>query len=526
MKRFANDPVLDRGRRSFVTRSLALLGAATVVPAFVRHSLANTFTSDPFTLGVASGCPRPDGIVLWTRLAPDPLQADAMDPVPMRVDWRIAEDEAFARTVAQGSETAVPDQAHSVHVEVNGLKAGRDYWYQFAAGGAKSPIGRTRTAPSPADRIARHRLAFASCQQYEQGYYAAYRDMAKQELDVVVHLGDYIYESSWGQRLVRQHTGAIPTTLVEFRDRYALYKSDPDLRAAHAAFPWLVMWDDHEVANDYTNDVSPRTRDATQFLAIRAAAYQAWYEHMPVRASMRPKGPNATIYGRFAFGDLAEICLLDTRQYRSHHACLPGPSAATLVDCPERHLPARSLLGTTQEVWFAEQMRASAAQWSVVAQPTLVAEVDRKAGSEHGYWMDGWDGYTASRKRLLDALATQPNRNALVVGGDMHAFWATDLRRDPAARTDRIVATEFVGGAITSQGPRPESIANALAKNPHLRYGRSDKRGYGVMTLERKGCSVEFRAVDDEKDPSSAARTLARFAVENGRPGVQPQSLG
>ena len=245
-----HDTPLDCSRRRFVTRSLVLLGAASVAPVFLRHSLANTFSTDPFTLGVASGCPRPDGVVLWTRLAPDPLQADAMDPVPVRVDWRIAEDEAFARTVALGTETAVPDAAHSVRVEARGLKPGREYWYQFAAGGAKSPVGRTRTAPSPSDRIARHRLAFASCQQYEQGYYTAYRDMAKQDLDVVVHLGDYIYESSWGQRHVRKHSGAIPTTLVEFRDRYALYKSDPDLRAAHAAFPWLVVWDDHEVAND------------------------------------------------------------------------------------------------------------------------------------------------------------------------------------------------------------------------------------------------------------------------------------
>jgi alkaline phosphatase D len=312
--------------------------------------------------------------------------------------------------------------------------------------------------------------------------------------------------------------------LAEFRDRYALYKSDPDLRAAHAAFPWLVVWDDHEVANDYQNDRSPRTADAAQFLALRAAAYQAWYEHMPVPASMRPKGANATIYGRFAFGDLADIVLLDTRQYRSHHACLAGPSASTLVDCPERHLASRSLLGTAQETWLAGQIRASATHWSVVTQTTLVAEADRKPGAEHAYWMDGWDGYTASRSRLLDALAAKRNGNALVLGGDVHAFWAADLARTSAGSRSTVVATEFVGGSITSQGPAPATVAKLMAKNPHLRYGRGDKRGYGVLTLERKVCSVEFRAVDDEKSATSDVRTLARFAVESGRPGVQLQS--
>jgi alkaline phosphatase D len=518
--------LIDPARRRFVARSLAALGAAALAPAWLRYPRANTFGTDPFTLGVASGCPRADAVVLWTRIAPDPLDADAMDPVPIRVDWRVAEDQAFARVVAKGVETALPDAAHSVHVEVDGLRPGRDYWYQFAAGGATSPVGRTRTAPAATERLARHRLAFASCQQYEQGWYAAYRDMAQQDLDVVVHLGDYIYESSWGRNHVRHHTGAMPTTLAEFRDRYALYKSDPDLRAAHAAFPWLITWDDHEVANDYQNDRSPRTADPVQFLAMRAAAYQAWYEHMPVPASMRPRGPNATVYGGYTFGDLVDISVLDSRQYRAHHACLPGASAAALVDCPDRHSPSRSMLGSAQESWLEQQVRGSNAHWSVVAQQTLVAEVDRKPGAEHGYWMDGWDGYTASRKRLLETLALQRNRNALVIGGDMHAFWAADLRRNFAEPRSAIVATEFVGGAITSQGPAETAIARQVAKNPHLRYGRSDKRGYGLLTLERKGCSVEFRAVDDEKVRMSPVRTLARFAVESGAAGVQIERNG
>ncbi|MEO8134745.1 MAG: alkaline phosphatase D family protein [Betaproteobacteria bacterium] len=512
------DAPFDRGRRRVLLASVA---AAALAAPTIRLRAAQGFASYPFGLGVASGCPRPDGFVLWTRLAPDPLQGGGMPPAPVEVDWQVAEDESFMRIAGKGIATATSELAHSVHVDVQGLRPERDYWYRFHSGAATSPVGRTRTAPAAGVSPANFRFAFASCQQYEQGYYAAYRDMASQKLDLVVHLGDYIYESSWGVNHVRHHTGAIPTTLPEYRERYALYKSDRDLQAAHAAFPWLVIWDDHEVANDYTNDRSPRTQDPAQFLAMRAAAYQAWYEHMPVPSSARPRGPNATIYGRYRFGDLLDVMLLDGRQYRSHHACLPGKSASPLADCPDRSAPLRSMLGQQQETWFAQQMRSAPAHWSVVAQTTLMAEADRKAGNEHGYWMDGWDGYTASRKRLLDALATQPNNNALVVSGDVHAFWAADLRQDFSAARSPVIATEFVGGAITSQGPSAANLGNALAKNPHLRYGRGDKRGYALMTLERKRCGVEFRAVDDEKDPASAVRTLARFGVDSGAPGVQ-----
>jgi len=514
------DSTFDPRRRLVLGAAAALAGCA-LSPSLNRATLATPFKSDPFTLGVASGYPLPEGVVLWTRLAPESADdVTRLEAANARVEWRIAEDEAMTRVVARGHEMATPDDAHSVHVEVKGLRPGRDYWYRFESGGAASPVGRTRTAPAGDAANARLRLGFCSCAQYEQGYYTAYRDMTTQDLDAVVHLGDYIYESSWGQRHVRKHTGAVPTTLPEFRDRYALYKSDADLKAAHAALPWLVTWDDHEVANDYANDISPVTRDPAHFLAMRAAAYRAWYEHMPVPPAMRPRGPDARIYGRWNFGSLCELVLLDNRQYRSHHACLPGPSTSTMVDCPERLAPERSMLGMTQERFLAERMQRAPAQWSVVAQATLVAEVDRKPGAEHGYWMDGWDGYAASRARMIDALATHPSRNAIVVGGDVHAFYAADLRRDFSDRNAPPVATEFVGGAITSQGASPTTIANLLAKNPQLRFGRADKRGYGIVTLERAGSNIEFRIVDDEKVAGSPVRTMARFTVENGRPGV------
>ncbi|UVH59019.1 alkaline phosphatase D family protein [Variovorax paradoxus] len=501
------------------------LAAASLGHPFLRLNAQPASRELLFTLGVASGTPRPDGFVLWTRLAPEPLQGGGMGDAPVEVRWEVADDDSFRRVVAKGAATATAELAHSVHVEVQGLSPGRPYWYRFTAGGARSPVGRTRTAPADTDEASQPlRFAFASCQHYEQGYYAAYRDMAAQPLDFVVHLGDYIYESSRTSHQVRRHEGGIPTQLPQFRDRYALYKTDPQLQAAHAAFPWLVTWDDHEVANDYTNDVSPRTIDPAQFLAIRAAAYQAWYEHMPVPTSMRPRGADATIYGRHRFGRMLDVLLTDGRQYRSHHACLAGRSASPLADCPDRLAPERSFFGAAQEAWLARELAAPPARWTVLAQPTLLAEADRKRGPEHGYWMDGWDGYVAARARLLDGLAAHKSRggNALVVSGDVHAFWAADLRRE--AQQGPVVATEFVGGAITSEGPGAASVANMLAKNPHLRYGRADKRGYALMTLDARGCAVEFRAVDDEKAADSPVGPMACFSVERGAPGVHAES--
>ena len=499
------------------------LAAASLGHPFLRLH-AQGSSRELFTLGVASGAPQPDGFVLWTRLAPDPLQGGGMGDAPVEVRWEVADDERFGRVVARGSATATEALAHSVHVEVSGLAPGRPYWYRFTAAGARSPVGRTRTAPADADESTRPvRFAFASCQHYEQGFYAAYRDMAEQPLDFVVHLGDYIYESSRGAERVRQHQGGIPTQLAGFRDRYALYKTDPQLQAAHAAFPWLVTWDDHEVANDYTNDMSPRTPDPAQFLAIRAAAYQAWYEHMPVPERMRPRGADAVIYGRHRFGRMVDLLLTDGRQYRSHHVCLSGRSASPLADCADRFAPGRSLFGAAQEAWLARELAAPPARWTVLAQPTLLAEADRKRGPEHGYWMDGWDGYAAARTRLLDGLALNKANggSALVASGDVHAFWAADLRQDPQGAA---VATEFVGGAITSEGPSAASVANMLAKNPHLRYGRADKRGYALVTLDAGAAAVEFRAVDDETQAGSAVRTMARFGVERGAPGVHVES--
>jgi len=487
-------------RRSF------LLGAGGLaLPAAAQDT--------PFPLGVASGCPRPTSVVLWTRVA-------SAGPV----GWEIAEDERLQRVAVRGTATAAPRWANSVHVDVAGLRPGRPYWYRFTMNGAASPVGRTRTAADPTTAPAGLRFVIASCQQYEQGYYAAWRHAAAEELDAVLFVGDYIYEMSWGRNLVRRHTGGRCTLLDEYRERYAQYKSDPDLQAAHAAHPWIVTWDDHEVTDDYTGDIGPVDPDPVRFLKQRAAAYQAYWEHMPLSNALRPDGASMRLYDRYRFGTLAELVTLDDRQYRAHHACRAtlNPRGKPLENCAERLDPGRTMLGAEQEAWFADSMRRASARWNVVAQETLMAELDRGPGEHHVYWADGWDGYPMARQRLLDAVAASPVKDTLVLGGDVHSFWAAELKRDFAQTTSPIVATEFVGGSITSQGPAADRMHGYLAKNPHIRAASSGVFGFGLVTLDSKKADVSFRTLADVRDPKSTIATHQRFVVEAGRPGVVP----
>ena len=499
-------------RRAFVA---GLSGLWLPAAARARPRLA----ANPFALGVASGRPRPESIVLWTRLMAEGERSGRLiEPVP--VGWTIAEDEAMQRVAASGQAIAEALWAHSVHVEVQGLRPNRPYWYRFTAEGAASPLGRTRTAPAESERLARLRFAFASCQQYEQGYYTAFRRMAAEDIDVVLHLGDYIYEATWGRDLVRSHGSGTTVTLDDYRDRYALYKSDADLQAAHAAFPWIVTWDDHEVDDDYTNDISPQQPDRTRFLAQRAAAYQAYWEHMPLPPSMQPRGPVMRIYDRYRYGDLAEFHVLDDRQYRDHHACRTAMPRNKVMACEERLDPRRTMLGAEQEAWLADGLSRASTRWNLLAQQTLMAELDRGQQGKPAYWLDGWDGYAAARRRLLEAVAASPVRDSLVLGGDVHSFWATDLKLDFEAPHSPTVASEFVGGSITSQGPPEARVQAAVARTPYIRYGRSGRYGYAHVALDAKAAHVSFRAVDTIKSPQSGISTLQSFVVEAGKPGV------
>jgi alkaline phosphatase D len=257
-----------------------------------------------------------------------------------------------------------------------------------------------------------------------------------------------------------------------------------------------------------------------QFLEVRAAAYQAYYEHMPLRETARPTRSGAQIYDAYRFGDMAEILLLDDRQYRSHHACLTGRSASGTVDCPDRVREDRTMLGGTQEGWLDARLAAASSRWTIIAQQTLMAERDLAPGAGHGYWMDGWDGYAAGRRRLLDSIGKHRPSNPLVIGGDVHAFFAADLKRDFHDDGGPVLATEFCGTSITSDGPSPASVATALAKNPHIRFGAGDKRGYSVMALDRNSCEVGFEAVADVKERTSTVSRMASFVCLDGHPGV------
>jgi alkaline phosphatase D len=508
-------------RREFLRCAAGFAGAALPYPRLLAQP---RFDRNPYSLGVASGYPDEHGVVLWTRLAPEPLAGGGMPPAAVEVGWEVAADEAFRSIVRRGTETAAPEWAHSVRAEVAGLEPGRWYFYRFHAGAATSPVGRTRTTPQPGP-VERMRLAFAACQQYEQGWYAAYRHMAQEDLDLVLHLGDYIYESSWGRVHVREHGTEEPWTLAGYRNRYALYKSDPDLQAAHAAFPWLVTWDDHEVQNDYANDRSQQLDDPQIFLDRRAAAYRAYYEHMPLPKRMQPSGPDMRIYTRAGFGALAAFHVLDDRQYRSHQVCprtgRGGSNVVRAAGCPELFDPALTLLGPAQEKWLHEGLTASRARWNVIAQQTLMAQVDRTPGAGQSFWTDGWDGYPAARARLLRSVAESRVANPLVLGGDVHMFIAADLKtdfNDPAAP---VVATEFGGSSITSQGLPVKQVESWAGDNPHVKFVSSARRGYGVLELAPKRCVARFRTIGDVTDPHTPVRTLASWTVEDGRPGAQ-----
>ena len=457
-------------------------------------------------------------MVLWTRLIGTGL------PERVPVQWELAEDERFAKVVARGEETAEAAWAHSVHAEPAGLAPDRWYFYRFSALGQQSETGRTRTAPAADAAADRLRFVITSCQRYDVGHYAAWRHIATADLDLVMFLGDYIYESRSGRDAIRQHEAGEVFTLAQYRARYATYKSDPALRAAHAALPWMLIWDDHEVSNDYAG---LRGRDlAVDMVARRAAAYRAYWEHMPFPKSARPTGADMRIVGRTDWGSLARIHRVDDRQYRDPQACpkpgFGGSNTVRLADCPELLDPKRSLLGAEQERWLAEGWD-TARPWNLLMQQSLMARFDWSdpaAGAT--YWTDAWDGYAPSRSRLLESAARKKLPGLVVLGGDVHSHYVSDLKTDFDDARAPVVASEFCGSSITSLALAQSRVDAALPFNPHIRYGRSDQRGYMRFELTREVLRAHVEVVDKPTDPSSAVTTAARFVVEAGRPGPQP----
>jgi len=535
-----------RGRAALTRRRALKLGLGALAqpivaaPAIAGSRLLATpptaLKNDPFPLGVASGDPQPDGFVLWTRLAPDPLTEDSATPGGLAVrtgdialQYEIAADPDMRRIVRRGLTLAEADFAYAVHLEVGGLAPGRPYWYRFMTDSAASAIGCARTAPAPGDGLDRLRFGVVCCSNYEQGYFSAYRHLAEETPDLVLFLGDYIYETADLSRpVVRHHSdGTVADSLLGYRNRYAQYRLDPDLRALHAAAPCLMIWDDHEVENDYAGRWSAVFEDPARFLARRAAAYQAFYEHMPVRPSLcRPQPGGMRIYDRFDYGDLVTFNMLDGRQYRSREACAAPPGnggghIVTAAQCPELIDPARSMLGAAQEEWLYDGLATSRSKWNIIGQNVLMAPLrDNRPGAEAHAWTDSWDGYPACRTRLLNHVAQSGVANPVVLSGDNHAFWNNDLKRDftdPAAPT---IATEFVCTSVTSYGPPYDLFSSWLPNNPHVRFFESRKRGYISAELTPERLTTRFQAISNAADRAATVDTLASFVIENGRKGA------
>ena len=512
--------------RRTLARGATVWGAAAVaaLSPFRRVIAAPVFTNDPFQLGVASGDPTADGFVIWTRLAPDIFDPHALSPEAIEVRWEVAADAAMKKIVARGTALAHAELAHSVHVDVRGLEPGRDYFYRFTSGAAMSRIGRTKTWPTPRLAADRARFAVASCQHYGQGYFTAYRDMIAQNPDFILHLGDYIYEVDWGTT-VRRTPVAEARSLTDYRLLHAVYKSDPDLQAAHAHCPWLLMWDDHEFSNDYSKENSERIQDPAVFATRKAEAYQAYYEHMPVRASAMPDSDHKMImFQNLNYGDLMEMAILDSRQFRDPIACqTPERHAGRVLDvtqCAEMQDPKRSMLGAAQERWFRDFGRWPM-RWNVIAQTLMLAPFDQIAGPGRGVYTDNWGGYPAARKRILDLVQERNLKSAVSLGGDIHSFFVSDIREDETNPQSPTVMSEFVGTSITSESTNGPLFEAVMPENPHIKYWNDAQRGYMLFNVDRNTLRADMRVVENVRVRESAFSTQKSFVVENGRPGVQ-----
>ncbi|MDX6739269.1 alkaline phosphatase D family protein [Actinocorallia sp. A-T 12471] len=519
-------------------RDALKLGGTGAALALMAPAAASAAPSPLFAHGVASGDPLPDGVILWTRVTPTPEAVPGSGAGPqIQVSWQIAEDAAFATVAASGVFATGPERDHTVKVDVRGLRPGADYHYRFTYAGTHSPTGRTRTAPASGASVDALRFGVASCSNWEAGFFSAYRHLAaRDDLFGVIHLGDYIYEYgtggySAGGSVVRETAPAHEiVTLADYRIRHASYKTDPDLQAAHARHPWLIVWDDHEVANDAWADGaenhSPDTEGA--YAARKAASHQAYQEWMPVRFS-----PEGVLYRSLRFGDLAEIVLLDLRSYRSLQA------GGLAVDDP-----ARTITGAPQMAWLKDTLAASTARWrivgtSVMISPLVLASLTAEAlgplaallGLPSGGVSlnpDQWDGYTADRAALLSALTARGAGDTVFLTGDIHTSWANEVPLKAGTYPlSPSVATEFVVPSVTSDNiddilrarPRTTSLAVEAAigvTNRHVRWTNMDDHGFGVVEIGRAQTRMDWYFLSDRKNPAATARKAVSYVTAHG----------
>ena len=496
-------------RRHFLgTSAAAMVAAPAIVGAQAR------WRGNPFSLGVASGDPAPDGFVIWARLATEPLEPHGGMPiVSVPATWEVASDEGFRSVVASGSTVARPELAHSIHVEVAGLKPDRPYFYRFEAGGERSPVGRARTFPLVPAEPQRLRFGVAGCQDYQAGYYTAFRHLADEELDFVFHYGDYIYEYGPDSPAVRQHIGGVIMSLDDYRRRHSQYRMDADLQAAHAAHAFFMTFDDHEVANNWAGDNDETGIPPEVFRLRRAAAFQAWYEHMPVRRDQLPIGSEIQLYRGARYGNLAEFNFLDTRHFRTRQPCGDGYKIA----CPEVTSPAAHIISAEEEAWLTRNLRSRDARWNVLAQQVMMMSLDcrQQSNAPPGKLLnlDSWAGYEAQRERLLARMRGLDN--VVVLTGDEHTNYA-GLLHD----RDRPVAVEFVGTSISSDGDGqdvPSFAAAYVANNPQLKF-INNQRGYLACDVTPDEWRTDFMVVDRVSTPGGQLSKRATWAVAHGEP--------
>lgn len=522
----------DEGTQLLLTRRQLLVGgAAAAVVGWAGCSDdgdgsggAGTTTTrppprldtSPFTLGVASGDPRTGSVVLWTRLALDPLAEDGLGGMPdeeIDVVFEVATDAELTDVVAGGVGVASPDAAHAVHVVPEGLPAGTDLHYRFRVGDHTSETGRTRTLPDGSPQA--FGIAVVNCQWFELGHYAAYRRLVEEDaaVDLVLHLGDYIYEypgSAEGERRT------LPTkqleTLTDYRLRYASYRMDEHLRAAHARYPFVLTWDDHEVSNNYSGaGLREQPGDADALATRQTAAYRAWWEHLPVRVPA-PDGPALDVYQHVDVGDLARIYVLDQRQHADVPPCRDGdPLAEDFGDCPERTEGDRAFLGDAQEAWFADAAAESTARWNLIGNPVVLAGVDGGNDADGpGYYLDSWDGYPTARHRFIEQLAQMDN--PVVLTGDYHAGMVLDVHARPFEDSP-LVATELMAPPISSL----LFSADVSPRTPQLRR-QLNGHGYLRVAVTPEQLTAEFRVLADVGDPDSGISTPVTCTIQAGRP--------
>jgi len=506
---------IDR-RKLLASMGLLGVGSFSSLPAF-----ASPIKNYPFTLGVASGDPWPDGFVIWTRLAPQPLQpGGGMSPLIHSVEWEVADDQRFRNIVQRGTAEALPELGHSVHVDLEGLLPARPYWYRFRINGHASPIGKVRTAPvagSPAERI---RIGVAGCQNYEHGFFTAYRYMADESFDAIFHYGDYIYEGRAGRRndipLVREHVGPEPVRIEDYRLRHALYKLDPDLQAAHASTAFLMTYDDHEIDNNWAADKNQDAIDPAIFLVRRFAAMQAWYENMPVRKAQLPLDGGMQMFRRLDYGQLLRVHLLDTRQYRDDQIC-EKPSQQHCRDAAT--LQSGQILGDRQQQWLSDGLEKDRT-WNLIGQQVVVMPYNHETAGAGG---DSWRGYPESRRRLVKAIQDKQLSNVVISTGDVHQNIVGYVPARDEEPDRNQVATEFVCTSISSLGDghdlkmRGPDWRPIIARNPNVLMANG-QRGYQAFTITPDEWRTDIMKVDKVTDHSGQLSRLASFTIEAGSP--------